>query len=259
MVVRVSIGARIALGLAVVALIVGAIAATTLEFGGDGTEEREAEAEAIVAQLYEADDLDEVRGSVVEQSIRSGPGTAEQAREILEAILDQPYDVEEVHTFELRDEELVEVRVGQVRWCVREDDQVLVGCRVALTEVEAEVDTPDLTVIFAGVDVIADRLDTVVVVASETGDWIAIEGTPSLETPDELGDGRLVDTALAGGGQQVSTPLEMLRAYPDAGALMAFEVREIGDIEALDGAELVVTWEGVAVDVEVLRVLWLVG
>jgi hypothetical protein len=252
----VSLPAKVALGLAVVVLVTAALLVATGAIGGDTG--REAEAEEIVAELYSARELEDIRRHIVEESIRTGPETAEETREILETILAQPFDVEEVNTFTARGEELVEVRVGQVRWCVREDDRVLLGCRVALAEVESDIDTQDLTVLFAGVDVVADRLDAVVVVASETGEWIAIEGEPAIEVPDRLGRGELIDTALAGAGQQVSVPLDMLRAYPDAGALLAFEVRDV-DLNELDDAHFTVSWEGVTVEVEVGRVLWLIG
>lgn len=245
---------RLAIGLAIFGLVAAAL---LLTFGDDGPGSRIEEAEARVAELYEAETVAEARELLVEGSVEDDPQVQADVDEVLAETLGQPFRVDDSRVVRVGDTELVLVTVHGVPWCVRDDGGILLGCRVATVEVDAAPDDPDLTVIFADLDVLAQRVDAVIVVASETGDPIPIEGAPTMATPELVGgEWELTETSLVGAGQRVEMPLEMLNAYPDAGALFLFQGRDLDDISAIGDETFTVSWEGVTVTAEVTAIEW---
>lgn len=245
---------RIAIGVAILGLVAAALLLTVWD---DGPDDRIEEAEARVAELYEAGSVGEARELLVDGSIEDDAQVEADVDELLAEVLGQPFRAEDSRVLRVGDTELVQVTVHDVPWCVRDDGGILLGCRVATAEVDAAPDTPDLTVIFADIDVLAHRVDAVVVVASETGDPIPIEGTPTMATPELVGgEWELTETSLVGAGQRVEMPLEMLNAYPDAGALFLFQGRDLDDLSAIGGETFTVSWEGVTVTAEVTAIEW---
>ncbi len=196
------------------------------------------------------------------------PGSLGQQveREQLEAgigrLLQEPFEVEETDTYEVRGTRLVKVALTPpqgdqpLEWCVLPDGGLLLGCRVASAQLtgEFEGDAP-IAVSFSGMDVLADSVQLAIVLTTSGEDEVPLGGDVRLQ-----GDRfELANTAYLLGGQQAPADPEDLRIRPQAGLLLVWRAGAVEDPAGYTQGPFRLTWRDGAVALTVDEVTWFVG
>lgn len=202
------------LGLTVLVLVVGALLV------GQEAADPVANARETLRSYYANGDAAGVADRIVPGSLGQ-----EIPREQLETgigqLLQEPFEVEDTSTHEVRGTRLVRVALtrpqgGQpLEWCVLPDGRLLLGCRVATVELSGEVEGADIGLDFSAMDIQASSVQLAVVLTTSGEEEVPIDGDVRLQG----GGFELVNAAYVLGGQQVPADPEDLRVRPGAGLL----------------------------------------
>lgn len=242
----------LALGLTVVALVVGAVF-TDVDTGG-----RLDQARQMLARLYERDDVEAVLDRLAPGSSGAGPATSGQLRQLLGALLAEPFQVTSSGLVTVRDVTLAAIRTPRMDWCVLPDGRLLLHCRVAAVRPAVEVSGTALDAPFAEFGVFADRLELAVVLTSRRDRQIPL-GRVRIEGPPGGAALRLSEAAYAAADRRVRTGIDQLTVRPGTGLVLVFEATDVERFDATLEGPFLVRWHGGSLRLTTVDTRWFIG
>lgn len=248
---RASILRSVGLGLTVLVLVGGA-ALIGVQASDPG-----ATAQEQLERYYADTDAAAVADRIVPGSLGVEDIDREQLEGGLRRILQEPFRVESTETFTVQDTRVVRVSVARPQgrpldWCVLPDGGLLIGCRLAIVDLQGEVEGAPVEVSFSAMDLLPDSA------------LVAVVLTTTQEEPVSLGDDirlhgdsfELANASYVLGGQQVPADPQDLQIRPGAGLQLVFQAQDIEDLSRYTEGPFTLNWGEGSVTLEVSEVTW---
>lgn len=242
------------LSLTVLAFVVGALLI------GQEAADPAANARETLGSYYANADAAAVADRIVPGSLGQDI-PREQLEQGIGRLLEEPFEVEDTSTHDIRDTRIVRVALARpqgaqpLEWCVLPDGGLLLGCRVASAELSGEVQTDaPIGLDFSTLDIQA------------AGVQLALVLTTSGEDEVQLGDDvrvhgdsfELANAAYLLGGQQVPADPASLTVRPGAGLLLLWQADEVEDATVYTEGPFTLAWSDGSVELTVDEVTWFI-
>lgn len=244
------------LSLTVLAFVVGALLI------GQEAADPAANARETLRSYYANTDAAAVADRIVPGSLGQQDIPREQLEQGIGRLLQEPFEVEDTSTHEIRDTRIVRVALtrpqGQqpLEWCVLPDGSLLLGCRVATIELSGDVqaDAP-IGLDFSALDIQATNAQLALVLTTSGEEEVPLGDDVRLR-----GDSfELANAAYLLGGQQVPADPASLNVRPGAGLLLLWRADQVEDATAYSEGPFTLAWRDGSVELNVDEVTWFVG
>lgn len=237
----------------VLGLTIAVFVGTAVVVGLSGND-RLARAEEHLRALYESGDVARTLDRLAPGSFGADADTRAQLEPALSQLLAEELQVTESRLVEVRGIELAEIQTPRITWCVTPENRLILGCRVASAEVDAEVRGAPVEVAFANLDVFAGQVDLVIVLTTNEQEPVDL-GEVSIDAEGF----EFVEASYVAGGQQAPVAPGEVQVQPGLGLLLYFRAQEPADVDALVGEPMNVSFDGGEVVLEVPELEWAVG
>ena len=251
---RATILRSVGLGLTVLVLIGGAT------FIGAEANDPNAGAQEQLERYYADTDAAAVADRIVPGSLGVENIDREQLVAGLARILQEPFEVESSETFTVQGTRIVRISVARPQgaapldWCLLPDGGLLIGCRLATVELQAQVQDVPIEVSFSAMDIQPSTVLVAVVLTTTEEEPVPLGGDIRLQ-----GDSfELTNTSYVLGGQQVPADPQDLQVRPGAGLQLVFQAQDVEDLTPYLEGPFTLTWGDGSIRFEIGEVTWFI-